>query len=302
LATTSSPGGTGDDLLLGGAGVDIADYSTAPGAVSVNLTSRFATGADGTDTLIAIEQARGGAGNDRLVGSTLANALFGMAGNDTLSAGRSNDILGGGRGNDILVGSSGIDLADYSDATARVTVNLATGRSSGALGLDRLSSIEQVRSGRGHDTLIGNGLSNNLDAGVGNDRLVGNAGNDVLTGGLGRDVMTGGRGADQFMFTLVNVSNSAASNDSVRGARRDVITDFSHAQRDKINLSAIDADIDGTRGNQRFTFIGDDAFSGIDGQLRFANGVVQGDVNGNRIADFEIRVGVSNLVASDFVL
>ena len=76
----------------------------------------------------------------------------------------------------------------------------------------------------------------------------------------------------------------------MRGANRDQIVDFNRAQRDQIDLSTIDADTDGTAGNQRFTFIGTDTFNGIDGELRCSGRIVQGDINGDRIADFEIRV------------
>ena len=72
---------------------------------------------------------------------------------------------------------------------------------------------------------------------------------------------------------------------------------------DKIDLSTIDADTDGTAGNQAFSFIGTGAFTGIDGQLRFNNGLLQGDVNGDTIAEFEVSiVGVTTMAANDFVL
>ncbi|HEY7384825.1 MAG TPA: matrixin, partial [Beijerinckiaceae bacterium] len=76
---------------------------------------------------------------------------------------------------------------------------------------------------------------------------------------------------------------------------------FSRSQRDKIDLRTIDADTDGTAGNQAFRFIGGAAFSGVDGQLRFSGGLLQGDTNGDRVADFEVRI-VGALVAGDVLL
>ncbi len=105
--------------------------------------------------------------------------------------------------------------------------------------------------------------------------------------------MRGGPGADRFGFIAIT--------ESPRGLNRDIIADFSRTQLDIIDLSKIDADIDGTSGNQAFKFIGAAAFSGIDGQLRFSGGIVQGDVNGDRVADFELRVSAA-LIASDFLL
>jgi hypothetical protein len=41
----------------------------------------------------------------------------------------------------------------------------------------------------------------------------------------------------------------------------------------------------------------------VDGQLRFSGGVLQGDTNGDKLADIEIAVrGVTSMVAGDFVL
>ena len=149
--------------------------------------------------------------------------------------------------------------------------------------------------GHGGDNIL-NGVGGNdtLRGGAGDDKLIGGVGNDILVGGLGKDTVTGSAGADRFDFNLIT--------ESVRGANRDVMLDFVRAQGDKIDLSTIDADTDGTAGNQAFAFIGVGAFAGVDGQLRCSAGIVQGDVNGDRVADFEIKVNVATLIAQDFVL
>jgi len=55
--------------------------------------------------------------------------------------------------------------------------------------------------------------------------------------------------------------------------------------------------------NNAFTFIGAGAFTNVQGQLRYAGGVVQGDINGDAIADFAINVATAPaLTATDFVL
>jgi Ca2+-binding RTX toxin-like protein len=114
------------------------------------------------------------------------------------------------------------------------------------------------------------------------DHLDGGFGNDRLTGGRGRDTLIGGAGRDVFDFN--------ATLESARGAQRDTVH-FNRGEGDKIDLATIDADIDGTAGNQAFRFIGGATFTGVDGQLRFAGGLLRGDVNGDRVADIEIRVG-----------
>jgi hypothetical protein len=87
-----------------------------------------------------------------------------------------------------------------------------------------------------------------------------------------------------------------------------VITDFSQAQGDRIDLSAIDADTT-VASNQAFVLAanGTDPFSGVAGQLRYEVGgtttSVFGDVDGDAVADFEIVLtGSITLTAADFVL
>jgi len=73
---------------------------------------------------------------------------------------------------------------------------------------------DTIHGGAGDDTLYG---------GPGNDTLFGDAGNDRLDGGPGNDTLTGGPGSDTFVYET--------------GA--DTVTDFSHAEGDKIDLTAI---------------------------------------------------------------
>lgn len=125
--------------------------------------------------------------------------------------------------------------------------------------------------------------------------MKGGAGNDIIGGGMGLDKLTGGTGADHFRFNAIS--------DSAVGPNRDVITDFSHAQLDLINVSAIDSD-DSVTGDQAFIFIGNAAFSAA-GQLRYdaLKGIIQGNVNSTLTPDFEIKLtGAPVVDATDFVL
>jgi Ca2+-binding RTX toxin-like protein len=135
-----------------------------------------------------------------------------------------------------------------------------------------------------------------LFAGGGHDVLTGGDGADLIVGGAGADSLTGGGGADTFRYD--------AASDSVGLA--DLIGDF-QSGLDRIDLSRIDADtIAG--GNQAFSWIGSNAFSGSAGELRTyeADGyrLVEGDTDGNGLADFVIgfQVGTSPLVQGDFLL
>jgi Ca2+-binding RTX toxin-like protein len=100
---------------------------------------------------------------------------------------------------------------------------------------------------------------------------------------LGEDNLHGGRGHDQFRFNSID--------DSPDGVGHDVIDDFHHG--DKIHLSHIDAD-PASPGNQKFQWIGEDNFHNQAGELRFvrqgADVLLQGDVDGDGAADFEVLV------------
>ena len=54
-------------------------------------------------------------------------------------------------------------------------------------------------------------------------------------------------------------------------------------------------------GNQAFDFIGSAHFSGEAGELRYSSHVLQGDVNGDGRADFQIKI-VGSLTAADLLL
>lgn len=119
---------------------------------------------------------------------------------------------------------------------------------------------------------------------------------NCTSAGNGTDKLSGGAGADTFDF------NSLI--ESVKGTTRDSITDFTHSQGDKIDLAGIDANSKVT-GDQGFSYIAAKAFTGVAGELDYLKGILAGDTNGDKVADFEIAitlVGGSSLVSADFVL
>ena len=157
---------------------------------------------------------------------------------------------------------------------------------------DARSLNERAIGGSGSDVIKGNDAKNVLQGRAGNDKLYGLDGNDVLIGGAGKDVLSGGSGADVFTFKSASES---------RGSASDTISIFVRGA-DHVDLRGIDADT-GAAGNQAFTFIGASAFSGEAGELKYSRGVLSGDVNGDKIADFRIAItGISALSAGDFYL
>jgi len=155
----------------------------------------------------------------------------------------------------------------------------------------------QPKASEGEDTIYGLGGADTISGAGGGDYIDGGDGNDSITGGLGADWLIGGTGADKFIYTSTAESTAAA---------RDVIADFNRAEGDQISLSAIDANAN-AGGNQNFTFIGSNAFSGVAGQLRFeiidGHTLISADVNGDKVADFQIELSTSvPLVSTDFLL
>ena len=135
-------------------------------------------------------------GNDTLVGTADDDALNGLEGNDTLRAGAGYDNLDGGLGDDLLDGGADSDWVFYTQAPGPVTVNLGTGRASGAFGNDSLIGIENVDGSGFDDVLTGDAGNNTLNGRAGNDTLVGGAGVDTVaywdaTGAVNANLATG---------------------------------------------------------------------------------------------------------------
>lgn len=276
-------GGTGDDTLRGGGAPDSFGqtdllYGGAGNDIYLLLgdANLSESPTEGTDT-VQISYATNytlltnferlsllaAAGASNGTGNALANTLLGNAFDNRLFGWGGNDSLSGGAGNDSLDGGIGQD------------------RLLGGDGSDRLLGST------GNDVLIGEAGNDSLYGGAGNDTLQGGNDADLLQGGLGRDDLSGGVGADRFIFT------SAA--EAGLGTQRDRIIGFvSH--EDHLNLKAIAA------GQ---SYLGADPFDGHAGQIRYdaTTGILQGDVNGDGSADYEISLGVGTvLVAADIFL
>ncbi|QAY77474.1 M10 family metallopeptidase C-terminal domain-containing protein [Sphingosinicella sp. BN140058] len=297
-------GGGGDDLLDGGAGAD-----TLKGGAGDDVYI-----ADSTDVLIeaaneGIDEVRTSAASytlaanfERLIGTAskgqiltgndASNVITGGAGADTLTGGGGNDILTGGAGPDTMKGGAGDDVyivQGYDILFEAANEGIDEVRTPGAtftLGanFENLTGLRELGS-----IFIGNGVANVITGNIGNDTIAGLGGADTLIGGAGNDV-----------FEYRDVG------DSTRG-QRDVIADF--AVGDRISLAGIDAN-SSANGDQDFRFVGAAAFSGKAGELRVFEDMskagtwfVEGDVDGDRIADLSISVVVSGghqMNAADF--
>ncbi len=273
LGNDTLDGGLGGDTMEGGAGNDVYTVDS----VSDVVREVFGEGLDTVNSSVSITL---GVGVENLnlmagAGAGTGNALANHIVGNTVA-----NTLYGLDGNDVLYGGLGND------------------------GLFGGNHNDSLLGEDGKDVLYGGAGNDRLDGGRHNDSLRAETGNDFLTGSAGRDILYGGKGIDDFIYRSLADSGKTA-------AARDVIRDFSAHNSEDINLALIDANTRAA-GNQRFKFIGTQAFDGDGaasaGALSYSHIgakrlLVQGDVNGDGRADFSIEVdGVTSLQAADFIL
>ena len=206
-------------------------------------------GNDGNDTLKGLD------GQDTLSGGNDDDSLDGGPGNDNLYGDSGNDTLIGGPGDDSLDGGEGEDTADYSSATEAINVNLSVVIDGYALandgldGQDKLTKIEHIIGGSGHDTIVGDNKNNKLEGGDGNDSLTGGSGDDSILGGSGVDILQGEDGDDNLQGEDNNDSLNGGTgndtliggtgNDSLNGGEGEDTADYSSAT-EAVNVNLID--------------------------------------------------------------
>jgi Ca2+-binding RTX toxin-like protein len=268
---TSGSQGTGAEGALTGFLESIRisglDISVAPG-----------TGQDpAINPLMVLFNALGGSDGEALFDflAGYAQNFIGSDAADTYAGTQFSDTISGGGGGDRLDGGRGGDTI------------------SGGASRDVLLGVS------GDDVLSGDAGIDVLRGGAGNDILNGGAGADSLNGAAGADELRGGTGADTFLFRSVADSTADALS-------QDTIIDFDGMRGDSIDVSPVDADAT-LADHQDFTFIGQSAFSGHAGELRFeadaSGGLLLGDVNGDGAADFAVRLlGVQSLASTDLLI
>src|SRR5690606_22734026 len=97
---------------------------------------------------------------------------------------------------------AGTDLIAFDGWSSAVTLNLGSSAAQSVVaGSLRVSSIENVRGGKGSDSFTGSAVANEMTGGLGgNDTLNGAGGDDLLRAWSGHDTFTGGAGEDTISF------------------------------------------------------------------------------------------------------
>ena len=191
-------GGSGNDILDGGvvtdhmnyADANTASYYSSTAGVNVDLSAITGDGSlgigtasdgfGGTDILSNMNFIVGSAYADTILGSTarIIEQFQGGAGNDTIDGGLITDNLNQRNENRI----------SYENASGSVTVDLATGTSSGADGNDTFYNFNQIRGSAYSDHLYGTDrtdITEVLQGMAGNDTIDGRGGNDLVHYGYG---------------------------------------------------------------------------------------------------------------------
>jgi Ca2+-binding RTX toxin-like protein len=303
-------GGAGNDVYyvddagdvvveLAGEGTDIVHSMLVSYTLGANLESLYLDGP------VAIEGIGNGT-NNNIYGNDLDNRLVGGGGFDKLSGRGGNDTMIGGTGGDTYyvdqIGDVVVELAGEGTDIVHASISYTLGANVEQLTLAGTDAIDGTGNSAAN-TITGNAAANHLAGLDGNDtlygkdgadRLDGGAGNDILSGGTGADMLAGGSGNDRFDWN------------SIAETVDDVVLDFTRGF-DKLDLLGIDSNTS-TTTNDVFAFIGDTAFGGVAGQLRYQlsgdGTLIQGDVNGDAVADFELMLhgSMTPLQATDFVL
>ncbi len=214
------------NVIDGGDGWDIVDYSADTNGISFNLGSGvFATvtTSGNNDSISNIEEVIGGSGADEMQGDDNTNILRGNGGADIFYASKGGDTYDGGADGATLDYSvisavnlvNGITVTLDTDGTTTVNVDFTDGTVT-----DTLTDIRNI---------VGTSLNDTITGDEGFSNIIGDAGgDDVFDGG-------GSGGSDTIDYSYVttngvtiNLTTETADDDLGAGVD-DTITDFENA-------------------------------------------------------------------------
>ena len=174
-----------------------------------------------------------------------------------------------------IAGEEGLTLNLYA------AIELAIAVTNGSEDLSQYASTIKA-SGRRNSFLVGNETNERLIGSSKTDRLTGNSGDDLLKGagardyllgGAGEDRLVGGGGSDIYVYTSITESRPSTS---------DIID---YRPNDKIDISRLSAELD---SGVEFSFIRENHFSGVPGEVRASRYGLSADLNGDLIPDFRV--------------
>ena len=222
--------GRGEQVVIGGTGIDTIDFFTDDGSVAVAVDLALGGEIDTNDNLrvdgdeyVNIENVWGSTAGDRIFGNDKANlilghdgqdelhgrggddVIYGHEGSDEIFGGDGNDLIHGGEEQDFIDGGDGSDTISYAPFTLNGdTFNRINDKDLLAISADLQTGIVLVpgSGGIGRDDIIN---IENVIGSVADDEIFGNSvrnvlngsdGDDLIEGRGGRDVLLGGDGDD----------------------------------------------------------------------------------------------------------
>jgi Ca2+-binding RTX toxin-like protein len=220
--------GDGDDVVFGGAGTDTLEFNGSDAAELMTVTTQghsfrfFRDVGDITVDATSVEviEVNAGGGDDRIDASAQTRHdvdldVVGGTGNDTFIGGAGDDAFtwNPGDGDDVFDGGNGTDTLRFNGSAAAelMTVTpLGDGfrffRDVGDITVD-IENVEriEVAAGDGNDLIDTSAVDDPalkvlVDAGGGNDTVIGGDGKDDVLGGTGNDLAELGAGDDAFTW------------------------------------------------------------------------------------------------------
>ncbi|MEO1639087.1 MAG: calcium-binding protein [Pseudomonadota bacterium] len=222
----------GADTINGTANYDIAEHRNDErrgGTAGINANLLMGTIVDGfgdTDTVSLIDEVRGTAFDDTMLGGTNSVRLRGYDGDDTLTGGSQGDVLEGGMGANVIDGGDGRDFVQMEGAfddytivfdgqVGSITITHTSNNESvvatnvEAFGFtDQVITSDAIEDGTSNDDdtvdLSAETTEQDVQAGGGDDIVTGGSADDTLEGGAGTDTLNGGDGDDALFDTSGN--------------------------------------------------------------------------------------------------
>lgn len=198
------------DVLAGGPLGDLIDGLGGNDTITGGGGSDTITGGDGDDEITApsntaryyYEETSSGAVIDGGLGD---DTIRTGDRDDTITGGEGDDLINGGFGSDDLSGGAGDDIIRFGHAGATTV--------SGGNGDDYIdgsflddddsgyyyyynNNISEIDAGAGNDTILGTRNADMISGQDGNDSVLAGGGRDIIFGGEGDDILTGGQGDD----------------------------------------------------------------------------------------------------------
>lgn len=275
MAAGQSPSDAGVTITGGGSADWVNVYNSAGGMPLPTALADTISGGRGIDHLSGL------GGNDTIIGGAGADFLYGNDGDDLLVASAKNDVndwFDGGAGTDTLklTGAGKVQLAGFDSYAAHIEVLVGDNRGAAVIltgssnddyfnlgALQQIGGVAALDAGYGNDFVLGSALNDKLFGNRGDDVINGGAGNDLIDGGMGSDLLSGGTGADTFVFRS-NYGN-------------DRIVDFEVAG-DIVDLSGFPANFDWADLQRSMKQAGDDVVITLGSATLILEDVLAGDL------------------------